>query len=92
MAVDQHRAGAALGEAAAEFRVSQAEIVAQGIEQRHIRICIYGMRLAIDIQFDAFGHVVLPLSIWLRRLALRLCRSRSFPSLRAMPAGGYSAR
>ena len=56
LAVDPNRSGAALGEAASEARIFQSEIVAQRIEQRHIRICFNRMRLAIDIQLDACGH------------------------------------
>ena len=37
-AVDQHRAGAALGKAAAELGAVETEIVAQHVEQRRIRL------------------------------------------------------
>src|SRR5262249_2029476 len=40
LAVEMHRAGAALREPAAEVRVVEPDVVAQGIEQRHVRIGI----------------------------------------------------
>ena len=38
LAVDQHRAGAALREPAAELRAVQLEVVAQDVEQRGVRL------------------------------------------------------
>ena len=50
LAVDDHRAGAALAEAAAEFGGVELEIVAQHIEQRRIGIRVDLMVLTIDLQ------------------------------------------
>ena len=52
-AVDDHRAGAALAEPAAEPRALQAEIVAQDVEQRRRRIDVHGVRRAVHLQRDA---------------------------------------
>ena len=56
LAVEMHRAGAALGESAAEMRVVESEIVAQGIEQRHVGIGIDRVGRAVDVQREGFGH------------------------------------
>src|SRR3984957_12172358 len=48
LAIDMHRAGAALGDAAAEFRSGHAEHVAQNPEQGHIRRSIERFLLAVD--------------------------------------------
>ena len=55
LAVDMHRARAALAQAAAEARPVQTQIVAQCIEQRHLRI-VGGdrRRLAVQIERDQF--------------------------------------
>src|SRR5260370_3398519 len=50
-----HRAGAALGEPAAEVRIVEAEIVAQRIEQRHVRIGIDRMGTAVHVEGNS-GH------------------------------------
>ena len=50
LAVDDHRAGAALAEPAAEFGGVELEIVAQHIEQRRIRIRIDLVIATIDLQ------------------------------------------
>ena len=50
LSVDVHRAGTALREAAAEVRIVQAEIVAQGVEQRHVRLGLDRLRLAVDVE------------------------------------------
>ena len=44
LAVEMHRAGAALREPAAEMRIVEADVVAQRIEQRHVRIGVDGVR------------------------------------------------
>src|SRR5262249_5303603 len=56
--IDMHCAGAALREAAAEMRIVETEIVAQSIKQRHLRIGVNRMRLAVDIEGEALGHGV----------------------------------
>ena len=54
-------AGTALRKAAAEARIAHAEIVAQGIEQRHLRIVeLDRMRLPVDLQANGLGHFSLP--------------------------------
>ena len=45
LALDEHRAGAALAEAAAEARALQAEVVAQDVEQRRRRVDVHGCAL-----------------------------------------------
>ncbi len=47
LAVDQHHAGAALLETAAEFRADEAEMVAQDVEQRRVGIGGEARRLAV---------------------------------------------
>ena len=56
MAVDQHHAGAALAQTAAELRALQFEIVAQDIEQGSVGFGVHGLRCAVDGQRDGFGH------------------------------------
>ena len=55
LAVDDHRARAALAEPAAEPRTLQAEIVAQDVEQRRRRIDVHRVRRAVHLQCDV-GH------------------------------------
>ena len=50
--VDDHRAGAALAEAAAELRSAEREVVAEDIEQRRRRIDVDRVRLAIHGEAD----------------------------------------
>ena len=50
LAVEMHRAGAALRQAAAEMRIVEADVVAQRIEQRHVRIGIDGVGLAVHVE------------------------------------------
>ena len=47
---DDHRAGAALAEAAAELRTAQLEVVAEHVEQRRRRIDVDGVRPPVDLQ------------------------------------------
>ena len=54
LAVDQHGAGAALREPAAEFGAVELEIVAQHVEQRRVRLGRHRAAHAIDFQID--GH------------------------------------
>ena len=51
LAVHQHGAGAALAEAAAEFRRVELEIVAQHVEQRRARIGIDLVLLPLTLSF-----------------------------------------
>src|SRR5207237_6381869 len=51
-AVDQHHAGAALLEAAAEFAADKTEMVAQHVEQRRIAVGTDADRLAVHIEGD----------------------------------------
>src|SRR5271166_3634636 len=58
LAVDMDRAGAACGHAATEFRSREAEFIAKIPEQRHRRIAVEALRLAIDVQSQhTFLHV-----------------------------------
>src|SRR6185437_181631 len=50
LAVDDHGAGAALAEAATEFRGVEFQVVAEHVEQRRIRIGVDLMILTIDLQ------------------------------------------
>ena len=50
VAVHDHGAGAALGQAAAEFGTVELQIVAQCIEQRHVRLGVDDLRLAVYSQ------------------------------------------
>ena len=52
LAVHQHRAGAALAEAAALLRAGQMQVLAQGIEQRGARIERQPMLGSVDAQHD----------------------------------------
>ena len=65
LAVHVHGAGAALREPAAEFRIVQADVVAQRVEQRHVRIGIDGVRLAVHVERELLGHGGRPPSMWL---------------------------
>src|SRR5271166_1880685 len=66
LAVDMDGAGAACGHATTEFRSCEAEFIAKIPEQRHRRIAVEGLRLAIDGQSE---HTFLPG----RAAALQLC-------------------
>src|SRR5947209_10311157 len=56
LAVDMHGAGAALGDAAAEFRTGHIERIAERPEERHLRIDVEIALRAIDGEAD---HVLL---------------------------------
>src|ERR1019366_6207740 len=58
LSVDMHRAGAALAEPAAEARIVEAELVAQGVEQGHLGIVdLDRVRLAVDREVELrHGH------------------------------------
>src|SRR6266850_2584748 len=51
-AVEQHRAGAALPEPAAELRAVQGEVVAQHVEQRSVGLDVEPVGLAVDRERD----------------------------------------
>src|SRR6185436_10372713 len=51
-AADDHGAGAALAEAAAEFRPAQREVVAEDVQERRCRVDVEGMRAAVDGERD----------------------------------------
>src|SRR5262249_21783648 len=55
LAVDVHGASAALRQAAAEMRVVERELVAQGVEQRHVGIGIDRLDLAVHVEGHS-GH------------------------------------
>ena len=61
LVVDEHGAGAALPQPAAELGAVEAEIVAQGVEQRRIRVGVDSMGGAVDGQGD---HSPSPLRAW----------------------------
>src|SRR3954451_5826225 len=61
LAVHQHCAGAALREPAAEAWILYAEVIAQGVEERHIRLRLDGVPRVVDVELDALGQSVLPL-------------------------------
>src|SRR5579864_241223 len=56
--VKMHRAGAALGKSAAEMRVVEPDIVAQRIEQRHVRIGLDSVILAVHAEGEFIDHDV----------------------------------
>src|ERR1700733_13746721 len=56
LAVEVHGTGAALRQSAAEMRIVETDIVAQCIEQRHVRIGIYRVDLTVDVQFEGLVH------------------------------------
>src|SRR5713226_8474618 len=57
LAVDMHGAGTALAKAAAEARAMQSEIVAQGVQKRHLRVVhLDGGDLAVHVERDFTGH------------------------------------
>src|SRR6185312_14343531 len=56
-AIDMDRAGAALAEAATEMRIGQPELVAQRVEQRHLRVVDrHLMGLAVDLESELLRH------------------------------------
>src|SRR4051794_33557754 len=52
-AVDMHRAGAALGDAAAILRAGHAELLADHPQQRRVGLGLDGVRLSVDVEL---GH------------------------------------
>src|SRR5262249_59341951 len=58
---------AALRQSAAEMRIVQADVVTQGVEQRHVGISFNRMILAVDVKREFLSHGIL--------LPGRACRS-----------------
>ena len=57
LAVEMHGAGAALGEAAAEGRTVESQVIAESVEQRHLGIVDrHGDRSTVDIEGNCGGH------------------------------------
>src|SRR5207302_2682786 len=52
LAVDMDGAGAALGDAAAEFGAGEAERVAQHPKERHVAVDLDGLIAAIDVELN----------------------------------------
>ena len=52
LAVDDHRACAALGKAASELRPAQLQVVAEHVEQRSGRIDVHRVHPAVDDEGD----------------------------------------
>src|SRR5262245_165334 len=52
LAVEMHGTGTALREPAAEMGVVELEIVAQGVQERHVRLGVDRYRLAVDNELD----------------------------------------
>ena len=81
-AVEQHRAGAALGEPAAEFGAVQREIVAQHVEQRRIGLRRHRSLRAVDLETDRHRFIRLRESSRLPYAAAILPGSRPPSSIR----------
>jgi len=60
LAVEMDRCRRRIGQAAAEMRIVQSEIVAQRIEQRHVRIGIDRMGLAVHVELEFLVHAASP--------------------------------
>src|SRR5207237_7925681 len=57
LAVEMHGAGAALGEAAAEARAVESQVIAERVEQRHLGIVDRNRdRSTVDIEGNRGGH------------------------------------
>src|SRR5450631_2551490 len=54
--VEMYGAGAALRQPAAELRIVEADVVAQGVKQRHVGVSIDRMGLAVDVEAEFLGH------------------------------------
>src|SRR5207302_10272485 len=93
-AVDDHRAGAALRDAAAEFGAVELEVVPQHIEQRRLRRRRELVGLAVDVDGNRIRHEIAPqnLSGALSRLATarrRINRESNETDGRASAAGRW---
>src|SRR5262245_1737090 len=58
LTIQMHGASAALRQATAKMRIIEPEFVAKGIEQRHIRIGVNGVGLAVHIEGEFLDHGV----------------------------------
>src|SRR6266850_768196 len=85
LAVELHRAGAALREPATEVRIVQAKIAAQSVEQRHLGLRVHRNALAVDGE-PVRGHAsppqdisrtILPLPCGASAAAYAACASSS---------------
>ncbi len=65
LAVHQHRAGAALGQPAAELGAVERQVVAQHIEQRGVRLGRHAVARAVDFQIDCHGLGLSLLGRWI---------------------------
>ncbi len=104
LAVEMHDAGAALAEPAAEMRIVEIKIAAQSIEQRHVRLGLDRVDLAVDVEREFSVHgAASSLSVAAVSVGLdRMCRCvpmplhapmrRLFPNRRVgnTPAAGNS--
>ena len=66
LAVDEHRAGTAGALVAALLRPGEAEMLSEGIEQRHARVELDGTIDAVHVKFDAIGHDEIPFLVHTR--------------------------
>src|SRR5437764_8155421 len=91
LAVEVHRARAALTQPAAEARSMHPEVIAQRIEQRHLRIVGRdGRRLAVEIEVDLHGPLLVEFCAHCDRAGL-VCKYVPSVSLGDYGAGGASA-
>src|SRR3954471_4012632 len=89
-AVDVHRAGAALRDAAAVFRAGQADVLADDPEERRVVLDAHIADFAVDVQLShvsppstAYGrHIVLAFLSWRFRWAYGPLQRRSFSCCR----------
>src|SRR5215510_4127612 len=61
-AVDEHRAGPALRQAAAELGAVKLEIIAQHVEQRGVRLGVDRAGRPVDLQADGHARLLSPLN------------------------------
>jgi hypothetical protein len=76
-------AGTALRQAAAEVWVIQPDVVAERVKQRHVRIDIDVVVLAVDIQGKSLAHLALPRSHVAALITAEFLRQYLLSSLRA---------
>ena len=81
-AVEMHGAGAALRQPAAELRIVQPDVVAQRVEQRHVRIGVDRVRLAVHVEGYS-GHGCMSPDLLDDRVATIVCGCA--PLLRIIP-------
>src|SRR2546426_5168853 len=57
LAIEQHRAGAAVGGVAADVRAGQAQVLAEQVDEKQSRLDLHAVRSAVDGQLDVMrGH------------------------------------